>query len=247
MDFGLRDRVVVITGASRGLGRAFAEHFAQEGASLGLLARDEEALESLAHRLPTEVVPFKCDVTNEKQVAAAFRKVVERFGKVDSVVANVGGQSIARRAATLPVDKWREIVELNLTGSYITARESYDHLRESGSGRLVFISSGVVKLPQSGSSAYVASKAALEGLVRALCVEWASDNICVNAVLSGLVDCGAGREIDERIKNRIISSVALRRTGNASDIASMVLYLAGDVSGYMTGQTVSVDGGLALR
>jgi len=247
MEDGLSNRVIVITGASRGLGSAFAEHFAQEGAFLGLLARDQLALNKLAQRLPTETVPIRCDVTDADQVSAAFQKIFETFGRVDSVVVNAGGQSSFRRAEELPVDKWREIVDLNLTGAYLTARFAYEYLQKSRAGKIVFVSSGVVKLPQSGSSAYVASKAALKGLVRSLCVEWAVDNICVNAVLPGLIDCGAGQDIIENVRNKVIGRTALRGTGKPSDVARIVLYMAGESCEFVTGQIVSVDGGLGLR
>lgn len=247
MDFGLSNRVVVITGASRGFGSAFADHFAQEGASLGLLARNKNELVELAKRLPTEAVPVGCDVTDEEQVAAAFFKIADSFGRIDSVVVNAGGQSVAQRANELPVAAWRDIVELNLTAPFITARLAYNHLRNSRAGRIVFVSSGAVKLPQSGSCAYISSKSGLDGLTKALCVEWANDNICVNTVMSGLIDYGAGREIAAKVRERVIDRTALRKAGRPADIANMVLYLSGDASEFVTGQSLSVDGGLGLR
>lgn len=247
MDVGLRDRVVVITGASRGLGSAFAEHFSREGARLGLLARDEDSLKAIAGQLPVEVVAVKCDVTNEDNVICAFAEIAEKFGRIDSVVANAGGQSTVQKAENLPVDAWREIIDLNLTGSYITARSAYSYLRDSGSGRIVFISSGILKVPQPGSSAYISSKAALGGLTKSLCIEWAASNICVNSVMPGLVDCGGGLAIEEKVRNRVIDNCAFRRFGKSSDIANMVLYLSSGACEFITGEIFSVDGGLGLR
>lgn len=246
MTFNLDGRVVAITGANRGLGRAFAEHLADHGAAVGLLARDEEDLALVVERIPTEAIGIKCDVTNPTQVATAFHTIAERFGQVDAAVANAGGQSVANRAEELSVESWREMVELNLTGAYITARAAYPYLRRSPAGRMIFVSSGAAKAPLTHMCAYTAAKAGVEGLVRALCVEWAKDGICVNAISPGLIENRASQEIPEKVRSKIVGKTALRRPGNTSDIVEPVLFLVGSESAYITGQTISVDGGYGL-
>ena len=243
MDFGLTDRVVVITGASRGLGRALAEQFAQEGASLGLLARNEEDLVRVADRLSVQTVAISCDVADEDQVTQAFEVVSRQLGGIDSVVANAGGQLAAEDAANLPLNKWRETVELNLTGSYITACAAYPYLQNSRSGRMIFVSSGAAKHPLNKMSAYVAAKSGVEGLTRALCVEWSRDQIGVNAVAPGLIDTEGSRRIPSKFKEKILARTSLDRTGTVLSFNSSVLFLAGDLSEFITGQVISVDGG----
>lgn len=239
-------RIVIITGASRGIGRALAEHIAERGGLLGLLARDEASLAEVASEIPTEAVAIGCDVTNADQVAAAFRKVAERFGGIDVVVANAGGQLAAQRAETLPVEQWRDMIDLNLTGAYITSRFAYDYLRRSQSGRMIFISSGAAKEPLTRMCAYAAAKAGVEGLARALCIEWAEQGICVNAISPGLIENPASSEIPDKIRARIIKKTPFQRPGDVRDIAEALLFLAGKESAYVTGQVLSVDGGYRL-
>ena len=246
MTLSLDGRVVVITGASRGLGKALAQHLANHGARLGLLARDKVALSDLAGRLPTDAISIGCDVTDADQVTAAHHRVAERFGKIDAVVANAGGQLAARRVGDLPIGKWYETLDLNLTGAYFTARAGYEYLQQSRVGRMVFVSSIAAKVPLSRMSAYAAAKAGVEGLVRALCVEWAEDGICVNAVSSGLIDTVSSSEIPEKIREKILSRTTLHHPGNVSDVVGAILFLIGDASPYISGQILSVDGGYGL-
>lgn len=246
MSLCLDGRVVVITGASRGLGRASAEYLASHGASLGLLARNEEALAEVAELLPTEALAIGCDVTEAAQVTTAFRKVADRFGGIDAVVANAGGQSAARRAEDLPIEEWHKMVATNLTGAYFTARAAYDYLSQSRAARMIFISSAVAMGPLDRMCAYVAAKAGVEGLVRALSVEWAQNGICVNAIAPGLIDNSGAEDLPKNVRDRIINKTVLRRPGGVSDVVNTILFLAGDSSEYITGQVLSVDGGYGL-
>lgn len=246
VDFCFRDRVVVITGASRGLGRSFAQRFAESGASLGLLSRDENALAELSAELPTKAIGIKCDVTDLKQVSAAFQIVAEKLGAVDIAIANAGGISTARRAEELPPSKWHEIIDLNLTGVYFTARSAYPYLSQSRAGRLLFVSSAAARFPISHMCAYAAAKSGIEGLVRALSVEWSGTGICVNAVSPGLIDTSGSMEIPDKLKRSTIARTTVRRAGTAAELRDVMLFLASENASYITGQVISVDGGLGL-
>lgn len=247
MTFDISDRVVVITGASRGLGSAFAEHFANSGASLGLLARNEDALIDLASKVPTDAVPIACDVTRTNDVRAAYSKIVARFGRIDSVVVNAGALLHAKRAEWLSASNWRDVIDLNLNGAFITANEAYNYLRDSRSGRLLFVSSRGSRFPVHGTSAYSAAKAGIEGLVRALALEWASSGVCVNALSPGFIDYGGTRSVDGKYRQRILNRTVLRQPGKMSDLLGPALLFVSDASAYITGQTLAVDGGFGLR
>ncbi|HEX5121330.1 MAG TPA: SDR family NAD(P)-dependent oxidoreductase [Pseudonocardiaceae bacterium] len=242
------DRVVVITGASRGIGALLAESFSVAGASVGLLARDEAAIKDLAGRLTRPAIPVACDVADEDSVTEAFTQLADRFGRIDSVVANAGIAPGSGRAHTLDAGTWRSIVDVNLTGTFLTAQAAYPHLAVSGQGRLVLTSSVMAALPRRGIAAYAASKAGIEGLARALAADWAIDGITVNAVAPGFFDVGMGHVFheSERLSKQVSSRTPVGRFGSADELAGVVRFLAGEPSSYVTGQVLAVDGGYGL-
>jgi NAD(P)-dependent dehydrogenase (short-subunit alcohol dehydrogenase family) len=248
MDFGIAHRTIVITGASRGIGAALARSFAEAGAPLGLLARDETALKELAARLPTQVVPVACDVRDAGAVADGLDEVAQRFGGVDSVVVNAGISPAAHRAQNLSLALWREVLDVNLTGAFTTASGAHRHLAASGRGRLVLTSSVMARLPRRGLSAYAASKGAIEGLTRALAIDWACDGICVNAVAPGFFNTGLGAAFvqSDRLASQVLSRTPLGRFGDAAELTDATAFLAGDGSGYITGHVIAIDGGYGL-
>lgn len=241
-------RTVVVTGASRGLGRVLAESLAKEGARLGLLARDGDALDELAASLPVETMVVPCDVSVPDEVDDAFERVADRFGGIDSVIANAGVTLENRRAQNLSVDAWRRTLDINLTGSFLTARAAHRWLARSRDGRLVLVSSVMARAPRHGVSAYAAAKAGVEGLARALAVDWATDAIMVNAVAPGFFTAGMGEVVQrhERYREQVLVRTPMSRLGEPPELVSAVLFLAGDGAGFITGHTLAVDGGYGL-
>ncbi|HEY7596988.1 MAG TPA: SDR family NAD(P)-dependent oxidoreductase [Actinophytocola sp.] len=246
MDF--TGRTVVITGASRGFGRALAECFAKQGAQLGLLARDGTALADLAAALPTHTVAVSCDVTDADAVSDAFERIAARFEGIDAVVANAGVTLGNKRAQNLPVDVWRKVIDVNLTGAYLTARAAHPYLARSRSARLVLVSSCMARTPRHGVSAYAVSKAGVEGLAKALAVDWAADSITVNAVAPGFLNVGMGAVVDqnERYREQVLVRTPASRLGDVHEVVDTVLFLAGEAASYITGHTLAVDGGYGL-
>ncbi len=247
----LSGRVVVITGASRGIGRALAESFARRGARLGLLARSEEQLAAVSRELENdgaEVAVAPCDITEEDGLNSALNRVAERFGTVDSVVVNAGISPAAHRAHNLTLAMWNDVLRVNLTGGFVTAKAAYPYLVQSGRGRLVFTTSVMARAPRRGLSAYTASKAGLEGLTRALAADWAADGVLVNAVSPGFFDTGLGTAFEEspRLRDQVVGRAVLARFGRAAELADAVAFLAGDRCGYVTGHVLHVDGGYGL-
>jgi NAD(P)-dependent dehydrogenase (short-subunit alcohol dehydrogenase family) len=193
-------------------------------------------------------VPVACDVRDAAAVADGFAEVAHRLGGVDSVVVNAGISPAAHRAHNLSVEIWREVIDVNLTGAFITAHAAHRHLAASGRGRLVLTSSIMARLPRRGLSAYAASKGAIEGLTRALAVDWASDGICVNAIAPGFVDAGLGVAFmqSDRLTDQVIARTPAGRFGNVAELADSVAFLAGDGSRYITGHVLAMDGGYGL-
>jgi len=239
-------RVVVITGASRGLGKALAMRFADHGASLGLIARNKAKLSEVAGSLATPAVAMACDVTDKRQVDRAFQAIKNKLGSIDVVVANAGGQVAARRADELPIEKWREMIDLNLTGAYIAAQSAYSYLCKSDFRRLVFVSSSAAKSPASNMCAYAAAKAGMEGLVRALAVDWAPDGICVNALSAGLIENSGANSMPNIVTDQVVKRTLLKRAGKVREMTDAALFLAGAWSSYTTGHVLTVDGGFGL-
>ncbi|HVV14399.1 SDR family NAD(P)-dependent oxidoreductase [Amycolatopsis sp.] len=244
----LDGRVVVVTGASRGVGAVLAQVFAEQNARLGLLARNGEALTELAESLPAEAIAVPCDVSDEAAVDAGFKQIAEHFGGVDSVVVNAGIAPPSHKAHKLDAETWRRVLDVNLTGAFLTAHAAHDHLAASGRGRLVLTSSIMAAQPRRGLSAYVASKAGIEGLARALAADWAADGICVNAVAPGFFDTGLGTAFleSDRLSEQIRSRTSFGRFGAAPELAAAISFLAGDEASYVTGQVIPVNGGYGL-
>jgi len=245
---GFFGRVVVITGASRGLGQVLAQQFSAAGASVGLIARDGVAVKQLAATLPGRAAAVACDVSDEDEVAAAFAHIADTLDGVDTVVANAGIAAESGRGHKLSLDSWRAILDVNLTGSFLTARAAYPYLAASKQGRLVLTSSVMARLPRRGIAAYAASKAGIEGLTRALAVDWARDGISVNAVAPGFFGAGLGTAFaaSDRLAEEVSSRIPLDRFGAPEELARTVRFLVSPASGYVTGQVIAVDGGYGL-
>ncbi len=259
MDLALRDAVVLIAGASRGLGRACALAFAAEGARLALCARSEAELRATAaaasgaHRVDTH--PVVADVTRADDVRRLADEVLRRYGRIDVLVNNAGG-GVARGFTELDDQAWRASVELNLLGAVRLTRAVVPAMRAQGGGRVVNVAALSGKRPRLGQVASNATKAALINLTESLAGELAPDGIRVNAVCPGLIR-------NERWEGRIAAlaeargmsldaaatvlgreNVPLGRLGTREDVAPLVVFLASPVAGYITGVSVEVDGGL---
>ncbi len=259
MDLGLRGQVVLITGASRGLGRACAVAFAAEGARLALCARGEADLRAAvtaATKAGGEASAVVGDVTRADDVRRLLDEVVGRYGRVDVLVNNAGG-GLARPFVDVDDDAWRASVELNLLGAVRLTRALVPVMRAQGGGRVVNIAAASGRTPRLGQVASNASKAALINLTESLAGELAADGIRVNAVCPGLIRNhrwesriaaiatarGIGVEEAARLLGR--ENVPLGRLGTAEEVAPLVVFLASPVAGYITGVAVEVDGGLA--
>jgi 2-deoxy-D-gluconate 3-dehydrogenase len=243
----LRGKVAVVTGASRGLGRAIALAYAAEGADVVVAARsrpdlEETARQAAARGVRTLVVPT--DVRRYDEVDALMQEAVARLGRLDVVVNNSGVATVTPFAETTP-EEWQSILDVNLTGVFHGCRAAASHLIAQRSGKIVNIASvmGVVGLP--GYALYAASKGGVIALTRTLGVEWARHGVQVNAIAPGwfATDMTHDAFANPRINERLTRDIPTRRIGRPEEIGPLAVYLASAASDFMTGQTLLLDGG----
>jgi 3-oxoacyl-[acyl-carrier protein] reductase len=240
-------RTVVITGASRGLGRAMAIAFAREGAHVYVAYRrnEDEAAETLrALPKPGSGEPLRFDVTQPDEVATAFARVHETRKRVDVLVNNAGS---ARDAPALLMDPkdWREVLAVNLDGAFLCSRAVLAPMIHARRGAIINVASIAGVRANPGQANYTASKGGLLALSRTLAAELAPKGIRVNAVVPGLFDAGMVQRIDHRFRERALSMVPLGRLGKAEELANVVLFLASDEASYVVGCELAVDGGFS--
>jgi 2-deoxy-D-gluconate 3-dehydrogenase len=239
--------VAVVTGASRGLGRAMAVALAEAGADVCLAARAKTELEETAHqaqRHGVRALALVTDVASYPAVEALMSQAVSALGRLDIVVNNAG---IARVAplAEASLDDWQAIVGVNLTGVFHGCRAAAPYLIRQRSGKVINLASVLAAAGLPGYTMYAATKGGVISLTRALAVEWARHNIQVNAIAPGwfVTDMNEAAFADPKIHERLTRDVPARRTGRLEEIGPLAVYLASSGSDFMTGQTIFLDGG----
>jgi pyridoxal 4-dehydrogenase len=236
-------QTAVVTGAARGLGFAAARLLAAEGARVALFDRDGEALAAAVGRLGGEALSQAVDVTDEDQVGRGVQAVLSEAGKIDVLVNNAGIYPHFPFEELTYAD-WRRVLATNLDSVYLCSHAVYPRMRERGYGRIVNVSSATFFIGYPGLSAYVASKGGIIGFTRALASEAGPHGITVNAVTPGLIATeGVLGGEEAGLFDEIVPEQALGRRGEPEDIAECIAYLASPAAGFITGQTVNVDGG----
>jgi len=243
----LAGRVAVVTGASRGLGRAIALALAEAGADLALAARAKRDLEdtgALVQRAGRRALVAPTDVASYAEVEALMGRAVRELGRLDIVVNNAGVAKVAPLAEMTP-DDWRFMVDANLTGVFNGCRAAAPHLIAQKSGKVINVASVLGQVGLPGYTIYAATKGGVIALTRALGVEWARHGIQVNAIAPGwfATDMTDPAFSDPRINERLTRDIPMRRIGRPEEIGPLAVYLASDASAFMTGQTIFLDGG----
>jgi gluconate 5-dehydrogenase len=243
----VRGRRVVITGAGRGLGQLLATAFDAAGAELGLVARSEPALKEVAASLSREALVCPGDVRAEGFNESVAQAMVDRFGGVDVWICNAGVSPAVSTIEEHDPAVWRDIIDVNLTGTFLGARAAASVM--TAGGRIIVTGSVLGQRPRAGLGAYSVSKNAVEALVKVLALEVGSRAITANAVALGWFETGMGTFWHRNAKRSddIAEHTALGRWGAPDDLAGVYLFLASDASAYVTGTTVTVDGGYSLR
>jgi 3-oxoacyl-[acyl-carrier protein] reductase len=246
--FNLKDRVALVTGASQGIGRATALSLAEAGASVVVAARNTEKLAGVVSEIEAaggQALAVAMDVANAEQVKTGFRQAIEKFGKLDILVNNA---AITRDglALRMKAEDWDAVIRTNLTGAHLCSQQAMATMMRARYGRIINVTSVVAETGNAGQSNYVAAKAGLIGLTRALALEIASRNITVNAVAPGFVVSPMTDPLPQNVKDALLARVPLGRMGCDSEIAAAIVFLASEEAGYITGAVLDVNGGLRM-
>jgi len=246
----LNGRRIMVTGASRGIGRAVALALATEGAALGLVSRSLSELQVIARGIREvggTAAVAAMDITDADSVERATDMIVAELGGLDVLVNNAGVLTAARLLDT-SVEEWDRVIGTNLRGTFLCCRAAGRHLVAQGSGKVINIASTFGVKPVSGFTAYAASKAGILQLTKVLALEWARDNVQVNAIAPGYVATDMNIEIrdDEAFEAKILQRIPARRMAAADEIGPLAVLLASRASDYLTGSVLVIDGGQSL-
>jgi len=244
-----KEQVALVTGGTRGIGRAIARHLAQEGASVAILGTRQETAEAAAAELSAEtgstVKGWGADVSQSEQVEGAVNAVLEAFGKIDILVNNAG---ITRDNVLVRMseDQWDQVLDTNLKGAFHCLHAVAKPMMKARYGRILSISSIVALTGNPGQSNYSAAKAGLIAMSKSLARELASRNILVNCLAPGFIDTDMTSVLPDKVKEEALARIPLARMGQPEDIARAAAFLVSPCNTYITGQVLAVDGGLAM-
>ncbi len=246
--FDLKGKTALVTGASQGIGRAISLALAKSGARVALAARSVEKLNGVAGEIAAaggEAFAIAMDVAEAEQVKAGFRQAVEKLGRLDILVNNA---ALTRDglAIRMKQDDWDAVLRTNLTGAHLCSQQALTVMLRQRSGRIINVTSVVAETGNAGQVNYVAAKAGLIGLTRALAVEVASRSITVNAVAPGFIVSPMTDPLPQKVKDDLMTRIPLGRMGTDADVAAAVVFLASDEAGYITGAVLDVNGGMRM-
>jgi 3-oxoacyl-[acyl-carrier protein] reductase len=245
MNIDLSGRTALVTGSTRGIGRAIAQTLAGAGARVAVVGRDRSRAEEVAAAVGRDAAGFACDVGDVASVTALVEEVEKAFGQIDILVNNAGltRDNIVFR---LKDDDWDAVLDANLRGAFVAIRAASRGMMKRRWGRIINIASVVGITGNKGQANYAASKAGLIGLTKSVAKELASRNILINAVAPGFIETDMTGAMTPEARATLSGQIPLERLGSPNDVAGAVAFLASDLASYITGQVLVVDGGLVM-
>lgn len=248
------NRIALVTGASRGIGRACALELSKAGYKVALAARQTDKLEEVAAEIRAagsgngsgEAYVVALDLASQESIKAGFAKVAAEFGRIE-VLVNNAGMTKDNLALRMKADDWNLVLQTNLTGAFFCIQQVISPMMKERWGRIINIASVVGQSGNAGQANYVASKAGLLGLTKSLAQELASRNITVNAVAPGFIETDMTNVLKDEQKARITQAIPMGRIGRAEEVAAAVRFLASDEASYITGNVIDVNGGMYMR
>lgn len=245
----LKGKTALITGASRGIGSAIAKKFAQQGANIaivyaGNLVCAEKVREEIL-ALGVECRIYCCDVSDFNGTRDLVNQVIADFGGIDILVNNAG---IVRDGLILSMkeEDFNSVIQTNLTGAFHMIKHTYSHFMKKRSGRIINITSVVGLSGNAGQANYSSAKAGLIGLTKSVAKELAGRNVLCNAIAPGYIETDMTEKLNDKVKEAFKNMIPLKKAGSAEDVANAALFLASDLSSYVTGEVIRVDGGLNM-
>lgn len=246
----LENRVAIVTGGARGIGKKICEVFLMEGALVYIFDVDESEGTKTVNELnkacrDSKINFFKVDITDEESVRKSIEEIINSEGKIDILVNNAG---ITRDNLILRMnlEDWQKVIDINLTGAFICSKYTVRHMVKARRGKIINISSIVGVHGNAGQCNYSASKAGIIGLTKTLAKEFAGRNILVNAIAPGYIQTEMTEKLSDTIKEKLMELIPTGRLGSVDDVAKTALFLAGDDSDYITGTVINVDGGMGI-
>ena len=249
MRFDLSHKMAIVTGASQGIGKTIAIEMAKSGATVFCLARNKEALDATIKTITEEggkAHAFSCDISNNDDFRNISLNIFKNYGSIDILVNNAG---ITKDNLLLRMsdNQWDDVLNINLKGPFTCTRSVVKHMMKNKFGRIINITSIVGITGNAGQANYAASKSGLIGLTKSIAKEFASRGITANCVAPGWIKTSMTDQLSTEVKNKFLSQIPIGKIGQSKDIANTVIFLASDEAGYITGQTITVDGGRIIN
>ncbi|NQT64595.1 MAG: 3-oxoacyl-[acyl-carrier-protein] reductase [FCB group bacterium] len=244
----LEGKVAVITGAARGIGFSIAEMLSEHGAISVIIDLNQEAVNSAIQQIDDQgnrAIGFIADVTNSEEIASIFKEIHNEFGKIDILINNAG---ITKDGLLMKMKEsdWDAVININLKGTFICTQKVSRYMLKSRSGVIINMASVIGLIGNAGQANYAASKGGIIAFTKSSAKEFASRNIRVNAIAPGFIKTEMTDKLPQEVIDNYLAAIPLSRMGTVRDVANLCIFLASEEAGYITGQTIQVDGGLIM-
>ena len=249
MKFSLNNKIAIVTGASQGIGKIIAFELAKSGAHVVCISRNKKAIESIVDKITInggQASAFACDISDSVTFSEIIRKIIKENSRIDILVNNAGitKDSLLMR---MSIEQWDDVINTNLKGAFHCTKAVLRYMMKNKFGRIINITSIVGLTGNAGQANYAASKAGLIGMTKSIAKEVASRGITANCIAPGWIETSMTEKLSDEVKSEFLSHIPVGRIGSPDDISNAVIFLASNEAGYITGQTITVDGGRIIN